>query len=319
MSTNKFVKMETEPSQFTQISWEELLNRPNFKTSISGNIELDNVIGMYTAPKEVKCGLKSCNTPHKKGFVILTSNGVETNIGQVCGKENFQLNFENYSIKIQKSWDSFSSRQRIISFQKELKETHISYFNENLSRTILSPINEQLSQYYTFGKKPEPIYLALKTIRKTKNPAVFISQKLTEEEIQLWEASSQSNSPRPQSKEIQVGSVYFTEVLDYTENNKMGVIIRAIEDTHSSIENLTIDEINELPPSELKRISALINDYSGHVNRLKDIKILADKFLSEQNLVALTKIPLPPPPVLPARLQKKQKGKKKKSKQRNLN
>ena len=100
LAVNPNLSLKNFLETLIEISWEELLNRPKFKTSISGDVELDSVIGMYTAPNKVICGLQSCKTPHNKGFVILTADGVETNIGQVCGKENFQLNFEKILNKI---------------------------------------------------------------------------------------------------------------------------------------------------------------------------------------------------------------------------
>ncbi|HHF0702221.1 TPA: hypothetical protein ACPIBI_004804 [Pseudomonas aeruginosa] len=71
---------------------EDFVDRPDYREVLdfgekSGR-ELLEILGAYIFPdtKSVKCGIRNCRTPHRRGYLISTTDGLETNIGNVCGK-----------------------------------------------------------------------------------------------------------------------------------------------------------------------------------------------------------------------------------------
>ncbi|NMZ98069.1 hypothetical protein [Pseudomonas lundensis] len=78
---------------------EELRERPLYRESLSfsdGVRQLLDILGEYSFPeaKMIPCGIQGCRTPHMRGFLVVTTDGLETNIGNVCGKKHLGVNFQ---------------------------------------------------------------------------------------------------------------------------------------------------------------------------------------------------------------------------------
>ncbi|MHA6195557.1 hypothetical protein ACX3YG_14425 [Pseudomonas wadenswilerensis] len=82
------------------VSADDLKARENYRESLdfgeNSGRELLDILGDYSFPdtKMVPCGIKGCRTPHMRGFLVLTTDGLETNIGNVCGKKHLGENFK---------------------------------------------------------------------------------------------------------------------------------------------------------------------------------------------------------------------------------
>lgn len=58
--------------------------------------ELLDIVTDYSFPdtKMISCGIQGCRTMHMRGFLVVTTDGLETNIGNVCGKKYLGENFK---------------------------------------------------------------------------------------------------------------------------------------------------------------------------------------------------------------------------------
>lgn len=105
-------------------SAEDLKGRKNYREFLdfgegSGR-ELLDILGDYSFPdtKMIRCGIQGCRTPHMRGFLVLTTDGLETNIGNVCGKKHLGENFKvKKSIFVQKQ-----NEKRNLSLISDLKK-----------------------------------------------------------------------------------------------------------------------------------------------------------------------------------------------------
>ncbi|MCB1584064.1 MAG: hypothetical protein KDI92_13445 [Xanthomonadales bacterium] len=88
-----------------------------FKNKIDpSKLKFDRAIGFYTEKEPVHCGLTNCNHPHNKGVVIKFINGEITNIGHICGKNHYGVEFSDSHRSINQSYDDHVNRQTIESF-----------------------------------------------------------------------------------------------------------------------------------------------------------------------------------------------------------
>ena len=72
----------------------DLLSRPLYQSTINlGDSKLSEVLTQYHFDEPYACGLSTCRTPHQEGFLVLTDDGVETNIGGICGRRIFGDDF----------------------------------------------------------------------------------------------------------------------------------------------------------------------------------------------------------------------------------
>ncbi len=92
--------MEKQSMQLTADSPQTLIDRPqtfeemSVRESFQAPIDhtqhvLKAVLSEYHFQRQVLCGLKACRTPHNHGFLVITESGIETNIGQYCGRTHF--------------------------------------------------------------------------------------------------------------------------------------------------------------------------------------------------------------------------------------
>lgn len=105
-------------------SVEDLKGRENYREFLdfgegSGR-ELLDILGDYSFPdtKMIRCGIQGCRTPHMRGFLVLTTDGLETNIGNVCGKKHLGESFKvKKAIFVQRQ-----TEKRNLSLITDLKE-----------------------------------------------------------------------------------------------------------------------------------------------------------------------------------------------------
>src|SRR6266850_2429143 len=71
-------------------TYEELAARPRFEAVLNQTQhQLKQVLSHYDFEKLCRCGLSDCRTAHRDGFLVETTDGLETNVGHVCGKKAF--------------------------------------------------------------------------------------------------------------------------------------------------------------------------------------------------------------------------------------
>lgn len=76
-------------------SWSDLENREKYKFDIDpSKTRLEEIVAYYDLQNdEIHCGLTNCHQPHHIGYLVKTSDGHETNIGNYCGRKHFGTEF----------------------------------------------------------------------------------------------------------------------------------------------------------------------------------------------------------------------------------
>lgn len=79
-------------------SWDDIESVPGFSADIDPKtVKLKEIIGNYTFDALIPCGLSTCHQPHGNGFLVAASDGRVTNIGRICGKRHFSVEFTEMS------------------------------------------------------------------------------------------------------------------------------------------------------------------------------------------------------------------------------
>ncbi|MCY1280796.1 hypothetical protein D9M68_343520 [compost metagenome] len=95
-------------------TYDDLLERPAFRESLPFHPKATRRFGAVVAPyrflEKIRCGIESCHTPHLVGYLITTSDGLETAIGGHCGKTHFGVTFTRERQRV----DQAIARQRRI-------------------------------------------------------------------------------------------------------------------------------------------------------------------------------------------------------------
>ena len=97
--------------------WTDITERPGFSGDLDpSESKLDAIIGRYAFKDYVRCGLSNCHTPHGRGYIVVTKDGHETNIGKDCGKNYFGVDFETLSNKFDRDITEKENREKLWSF-----------------------------------------------------------------------------------------------------------------------------------------------------------------------------------------------------------
>lgn len=103
---------------------EDLKARASFRECLdfgeSTGRELLDIIADYSFAntKMIQCGIQGCRTPHMRGFLALTTDGLETNIGNICGKKHLGESFKVKRATFRKK----QADQRNLSLVTDLKK-----------------------------------------------------------------------------------------------------------------------------------------------------------------------------------------------------
>lgn len=109
-----------------KVTYEVLKQRPGFIEKLDPReIRLDRIIKPYWFDQLAPCGLSVCRTGHKKGYLVLAEGGQETNLGNICGKKHFKVEWQL------------------------LKKSHIARINEARYRTNLTSLKRTLNSLRT--------------------------------------------------------------------------------------------------------------------------------------------------------------------------
>jgi hypothetical protein len=102
---------------FEQIeSWQQILELPGFTGDLNPEEkQLKEIIGRYIFRDKIPCGLSTCKQPHGRGYIVTTKSGDVTNIGNVCGKKHFGIQFDEFSKVFTQAVTDYQNRETIAS------------------------------------------------------------------------------------------------------------------------------------------------------------------------------------------------------------
>nr|WP_146219642.1 hypothetical protein [Pseudomonas sp. RW407] len=163
---------------------DDLESRPNYREVLdfgeSAGRELLDILGAYIFPdtKSVKCGIRNCRTPHRRGYLISTTDGLETNIGNVCGKKHLGAVFTEKTSLYRKK----QSHQRNIEQIRAIK-MRISSLQSELDS--LKSAAECVSRLKILLNRCHPNLVRVLTGRsKLNNPVLGTRIPMTREEAE---------------------------------------------------------------------------------------------------------------------------------------
>lgn len=265
--------------------WELITSRPNFVAKIAkGDHQFEEIIGYYKFKEEIHCGLTGCNQPHQMGYIVKTSRGIETNIGNKCGKNEFGVEFGENVLSFNKFMEIETNREIIctakdkcdawkknIEALRSVKPT-IDYLSFAIEKSKNSNFSGRLGA------------AEIRLLEKNQSGFVTLSEVETDKKTRtiLFAMNKHMRDSGEATSEYDMGKVSFTHVL-LPENNLRNLFVSISEDIKKI---LTIDLSTSPSPeiAESARIAATIEE---RIKQLKNLKHQAGKFLTKKNLLPI--------------------------------
>ena len=257
-------------------TWDDVIERPGYVEKIdAGKVKLKAIIGRYHVEPKKPCGILSCGTAHNMGYLVVCEGGIETNIGNKCGKNIFGVDFQTLEKTFTKDTNAQRFRERIAEFINQIgpieQEAKFLLDGENQGEWCYQNMHAHMSRY--FDEKTSDALLRRSSLGENR---VFQEVALQGKEL---EAAIESGSKsRFQAKAIATISG-IGAVRDY---KKLRSILRI--DLGEELQTFKALDPDQLNYDELKRWNSWANRAE---NKLRDAKnIIADcqRFLVESNI-----------------------------------
>jgi hypothetical protein len=225
-------------------NWDEIESRPGFEKNLNPvDHELESIIGRYLFKHKIKCGLSNCHTPHAKGYIVVTKDGRETNIGKDCGKTYFGVDFETLSKKFERDITESENRERLWSFSFKLEELERRITELRKTDRGADWVHKNIRPLITLNAGcPEVVVRRIASMIKTRSDILSIEREATQAEIENREALENRRLPRPYYIDEPIAEIEGIEAL-YPENDLRTLLVLELEVKMKEFQEKDIDTL----------------------------------------------------------------------------
>lgn len=277
--------LRTENGSEKVDDWELITSRPNFVAKIAkGDHQFEEIIGYYKFKEEIYCGLTGCNQPHQMGYIVKTSRGIETNIGNKCGKNEFGVEFGENVLSFNKFMEIETNRE-IISTAKDKCDA----WKKNIEALrSVKPTIDYLS--FAIEKSKNSNFSGrlgaaeIRLLEKNQSGFVTLSEVETDKKTRtiLFAMNKHMRDSGEATSEYDMGKVSFTHVL-LPENNLRNLFVSISED----IKKIRTIDLSTAPSPEIAETARIAATIEERIKQLKNLKHQAGKFLTKKNLLPI--------------------------------
>ncbi|MGC4059610.1 MAG: hypothetical protein QM749_01615 [Aquabacterium sp.] len=263
-------------------NWDDIESRPGFNGSLDPTAHtLDSIIGRYTFRNYVPCGLSNCHTPHGKGYIVLTKDGQETNIGKDCGRNYFGVDFETLSAQFDRDLQEKEYREKVFSFVFRLDEVAASIEQLRGGERGGNWVYKASRPLVNAGKDvPGAIVRRIAQMVRTGSTLLTHDREATEEEIKLLEQQEGRRIERPHGVSIPIGEVAGLDAL-YKENDLKTLLVIELAEPLKELESVDVDALDF---NGARKWSRWIGEVEGKMARAARAIERGQKLLTAANL-----------------------------------
>ncbi|HGK4675270.1 TPA: hypothetical protein ACJ2WV_004571 [Kluyvera georgiana] len=242
--------------------WTEIQSRDSYHPKlVLTDQQLSDVFGYYEdLPEEIPCGKSSCRTGHNKGFLVLTEDGQETNLGHVCGTKVFGIAFENLAIDLEKK----ANFHRYLTALKDAKKNIFLHYQTKAKLEASDPSLEWVAHKILDLRDSKIVgragSQALKRMAGSGDGKVILPRKRTKEEMQMLDVMSQKASDDEDDSAENSGKPQFTdEVIGVVRNPECLLNDYNIALIFERDIRLVLEELNNCDPDAIpeKKVMSL--------------------------------------------------------------
>lgn len=267
--------------------WSSILCRPGFTQNLDPKAHtLSAIIGSYVFKDRIHCGLSNCHTPHNKGYIAVTTDGRETNMGAICGKSYFGVDFETLSRKFDEDIQEKRDRDslwafsfKLDEFKQRIDDLRSHKMGADWAYKALLPLAEGTRDLSEVSRK-------IGAMLRTGTSDLTKEREATEREIETLEMAQGKSLRRPHVIEDTVATIAGMEAL-YKENNLKTLLVMELEVHIQNFETINIDVMSR---AELRKFAKWAGSTDSTFDRAVDSLGSARRFLTVQNLEPFTQV-----------------------------
>lgn len=268
--------------------WDEIEVRPGFVRDLNpAEHKLESIIGRYLFKQKIRCGLSNCHTPHAKGYIVVTADGHETNIGKDCGKTYFGVDFEALSKKFDRDTTAAENRERLKSFSFQLEELEHKIAELRRSKYGADWVHKHTRPLLNQnGGCPEEILRRISSMIKTRSNVLSMQRQATEREVENLEAIERRKFSRPHYIDVPIAELIGIEAL-YPENDLRNLLVLDLE---TNVKEFREKDIDVLTYEELGHWAKWISSVDITIEKATSVVSQGRKLLGTKNLEPFLRI-----------------------------
>lgn len=285
------ITLNTEKGLVRIESWDDITSRPGFIAHVDPKaVKLKEIIGSYTFDALIPCGLSTCHQPHGSGFLVVTAEGMETNIGRICGKRHFSVEFTQMSRVFLRAVREQQNREFLWEVKHRLPaitaEVSALKSGQDGASWIYSRINLLTGKSVSL---PTPITNAVRQAVRRGDGALTVERAATTEERDTRAAAGEVTGLVRRDRisafvEEQVGQLDGFSAL--TPGNGLREILGAIEPFLSTLPDADIDNLSD---KQLRELSKVGGELETNLERLRTVIAAGRRLLVRQNVQQLAR------------------------------
>lgn len=279
-------------------SAEDFVSRPSYREVLdfgeSSGRELLDVLGAYIFPdtKSVKCGIRNCRTPHRRGYLISTTDGLETNIGNVCGKKHLGAVFTQKASQYRKRQTHLrnveqirSIRQRIKSMRHQLDSLKAAAERIAKLKIILNRSHPHLVRVLTSRSKLNDAVLRVRvpmTREEAERQYVHVAKENADGKVQTFDAWLAKGWPKKTEVAGQLSG------LSFWAGDLHHTLRKELLSPAEELQKISDDEVEQLSLRKLNEYSRWAQQLDAILDRATFVVNEGERFFSAENIQRLS-------------------------------
>lgn len=273
-------------------SWGDVESVPGFTADIDPKtVKLKEIIGSYTFDALIPCGLSSCHQPHGNGFLVAAADGRVTNIGRICGKKHFDVEFTQMSRVFLAAVRAQQNREFLGELKNRLPGITTEVVTIRTEQHGAAWINARVNQLTGNSTAlPTPIINAVRQAVRRGDGVLIIERAATKQEREERSAAVDVKGLEHLRRNVsyviedRVGQLDGFPAL--APGNGLREIIGRIEPFLAALSEA---DIESLPDKQLRELSKIGGELDANLERLRSAVAAGRRLLTRQNIQQLTR------------------------------
>ncbi|EKN3588942.1 hypothetical protein FG428_004303 [Yersinia enterocolitica] len=274
--------LKTDLGHEKLVSWDDITKRPNFipKISKDGHV-LSHIIGHYQFQDKIHCGLTDCNQPHNKGYIVVTEKGLETNIGNTCGRTIFGVEFDDHASDFDRFKENEQRKSDITSAKSKTTQWHHALEAMRNGSKNISWITNKLDEIINANHVGRSGAMEMRSLSRTQNSNVTVDMRIIDKKMK--ELQFTFNKHYRESGEAleqkHVGKINYLHVLQPANN--LRIMYHSVREGIKQVDECNV---NTAPSPMLSSIAQRANSLDAEIKHIQQVFLDARNFLSRKNL-----------------------------------
>tara|TARA_R110000850_G_scaffold275207_1_gene414136 strand:- start:15824 stop:16786 length:963 start_codon:yes stop_codon:yes gene_type:complete len=232
---------------------------------------------------EVPCGIQGCRKKHMYGYLVVTSDGRITNIGQDCGRNHLGLNYSS-------TRKSYKARRKAISNRQAIAEARAELSKHSAKIERVRSLSGALSRCRNVIREWMPIQAGeLITMAAERNSSIMVERLMDKREAQIH--FIQTNTSR---KDYVGGKPMVSEVVGtlagvaFFRSSLSSFVARKISPAIDEVISLSDSDIEEMTPEYIAQLAKRLGDAIRNISEAEKIAEQGVRFFTPDNVSKLT-------------------------------